>query len=79
MNPRVKKVIPSDNYTLKLFFTNGEIKLYDVSPLLGHGVFAKLQDVNIFKQARITHGTVEWPEEIDICPDTLYEDGKTAG
>ena len=78
MNPRVKKVIPSDDYTLKLYFTNGEIKLYDVSPLLGQGVFTKLQDINIFKQARITHGTVEWPEEIDICPDTLYEGGKTA-
>ena len=75
MNPRVIKVIPNKDHTLILHFSNGEIKRYDVSPLIKKGgVFSKLNDINIFNQAQVTLGTVEWPGEIDICPDTLYED-----
>jgi len=32
MNPRIKKVIPLENFKLRLFFTNGEEKIYDCSP-----------------------------------------------
>lgn len=76
MNPRVEKVIPNDDYTLVLYFTNGDVRKFDVSPLLDQGVFSQLKDISIFKQAHVTYGTVEWPGEIDICPDTLYEDGQ---
>jgi len=75
MNPRINKVLPNDDYTLTLYFTNGEVKKYDVRPLLEQGVFKQLKDLSIFKQARVSYGTVEWRGEIDICPDTLYEDG----
>jgi hypothetical protein len=37
------------------------------------GVFQELRDVDYFKQARPEGGTVVWPHEQDICPDTLYE------
>ena len=76
MNPRVNKVITNEDYTLILYFTNGEVKKYDVAPLLNQGVFNQLKDLSLFKQAHVTYGTVEWPGEIDICPDTLYEDGR---
>jgi hypothetical protein len=26
--------------------------------------------------AKVEHGTVVWPHEQDICPDTLYLEGK---
>jgi hypothetical protein len=76
MNPRVMKVFPNDDYTLILHFSNGEIKKFDVHPLLGQGVFTNLQDKSVFKMVQVSLGTVEWPGEIDICPDTLYEDGQ---
>ncbi|MFH1862292.1 MAG: DUF2442 domain-containing protein [bacterium] len=72
MNPRITEVIPTDNYKLRLVFTNGERKIYDCSGLLNFGVFQELQDKNYFKQVKILHGTVVWPHEQDICPDTLY-------
>ncbi len=74
MNPRVKSVTPSDNYRLHLTFTNGEQGIYDCSPLLDFGVFRELQDPAYFRQVRVLHGSVAWPHEQDICPDTLYED-----
>ena len=41
---------------------------------LNFGVFQELQDKHYFKQAKISGGTVVWPHEQDICPDTLYLD-----
>ena len=74
MNPRVKSVFPTENHMLDLVFTNGEERVYDCSPLLGFGVFEELRDKLYFKQARVEYGTVVWPHEQDLCPDTLYED-----
>ena len=74
MNPRVASVSATDDHKLELTFTNGEVGIFDCSDLLDFGVFKELQDISYFKQARIEGGTVVWPHEQDICPDTLYED-----
>ncbi len=76
MNPRVAAVVAKDDYKLELAFANGELGAYDCAPLLSFGVFQELQDVQYFKQARVQGGTVVWPHEQDICPDTLYEDSR---
>ena len=74
MNPRIQTVIPRRNYTLRIIFTNGEVGEYDCSRLLDFGVFSELRDPNYFNQIRVQNGTVAWPHEQDICPDTLYVD-----
>ncbi len=76
MNPRVKNVSTTDQYILQLVFTNDEKAIYDCSPLLEFGVFQELKDTHYFKQAYVCGGTVVWPHEQDICPDTLYLDSK---
>jgi len=76
MNPRVKKIIPRSDYTLVIVFKNDETKLYDCKPLLDFGIFQELKDLNYFFKAKAEHGTVVWPHEQDICPDTLYLDSK---
>jgi len=73
MNPRVTAVAAKDDYTLQITFSNGEVRVYDCAPLLDFGVFKELRDLNYFRQARAEGGTVVWPHEQDICPDTLYE------
>jgi len=79
MNPRVKLVSALANYKLYIEFTNGECGVYDCSPLLDFGVFKEFKDFHYFKKARVLDGTVVWPHEQDICPDTLYLDSeKTA-
>ncbi|MFH1009238.1 MAG: DUF2442 domain-containing protein [Candidatus Latescibacterota bacterium] len=74
MNPRVATVIATDGYKLRLVFTNGEQGIYDCAHLLDFGVFQEFRDKHYFKQAKLWHGTVAWPHEQDICPDTLYID-----
>ena len=72
MNPRVKAVQATDDYKLELLFTNGEQGVYDCADLLDFGVFKELQDKAYFRRVSLLHGTVAWPHEQDICPDTLY-------
>ena len=79
MNPRVKSVEPLSGYRLKIVFTNGETGVYDCQPLLDFGVFAELRDETYFRRVRAELGTVAWPHEQDICPDTLYEDSLREG
>jgi hypothetical protein len=76
MNPRVTAVVAKDDHRLEITFSNGEVRVYDCAPLLDFGVFRELRDLNYFKQARAEGGTVVWPHEQDICPDTLYEDSQ---
>jgi hypothetical protein len=74
MNPRVKAVVAKDDYKLEITFTSDEVGIFDCTHLLGFGVFTELEDIRYFRQARAEGGTVVWPHEQDICPDTLYED-----
>jgi len=74
MNPRIIEVTPTENFKLKLVFDNGEKGLYDCSELLNFGVFKELQNRTYFNQVKVLDGTVVWPHEQDICPDTLYLD-----
>ena len=77
MNPRVKHVSALADYKLEIEFTNGEQGIYDCAHLLNFGVFKELKDQNYFSKATVLDGTVTWPNEQDICPDTLYlESGK---
>jgi hypothetical protein len=50
--------------------TEGEV---DLSYLAGRGVFAAWNDQGTFAQVRLgSHGAIEWPGELDLCPDSLY-------
>ena len=74
MNPRVKNVVPEKNYLLHLWFTNGEEGVFDVKPYLDYEVFQALRDENMFRTVRPFIGTIQWANEADLCPDTVYLD-----
>jgi hypothetical protein len=44
-----------------------------------YGVFAVLKDPNLFAQVHCKQGFVEWPGEIDIAPDAMYDEIKARG
>lgn len=72
MNPHVTRLTPQAKHRLLLEFSNGETRLFDLSPWLDQGVFHVLRDSPEFAQARVVDGSVEWPGEIDLSYDTLY-------
>jgi hypothetical protein len=71
-------VKPLDDYKMEIVFENNEKKIFDVSPYLELGVFAKLKDKKLFAQVKISYDTVEWPEGIDLDPEVLYQNSYTA-
>jgi hypothetical protein len=73
MNPRVTDVEPQPDYKLKVTFTNGEVRVFDVKPYLGTGIFQQLHDIEMFNSVRPVLGSIQWKNEADLCPDTLYE------
>lgn len=66
-------VKPQEGFKLELKFNTGEIKLFDATPYLEKGVFKKLKDEALFKQAYVAFDTVCWPDNLDISPETLYD------
>ncbi|MDR3236425.1 MAG: DUF2442 domain-containing protein [Prevotellaceae bacterium] len=74
MNPRVVDVKPADNYTVKVWFNNGEKGIFDVKPYLDYEVFQPLKEEKMFQTVRPFVGTIQWANEADLCPDTVYLD-----
>jgi hypothetical protein len=71
MNIVTVKALPG--FRLELHFDNGESGVADLSEFVGRGVFAAWEKPGVFDQVRVTsEGAVEWPGEIDMCPDALY-------
>jgi hypothetical protein len=74
----VVKVEAKPDYTLLLEFENGEKRLFDMSPYMDKKPFARLKGSPLFTRATIENGTVVWPGEIDIAPETLYDKSRPA-
>ena len=67
-------VIPLDGYKLLLTFKGGEKRLFDLSGKLDLPAFSPLKDKNFFNTAHISGHTVAWSDDVDYCPDCLYQE-----
>jgi hypothetical protein len=64
---------PLKDFRLELNFDNGESGIVDLSSFAGRGVCSEWKKPGVFEQVKVTdQGAVEWPGEIDFCPDALY-------
>ena len=79
-NPLLKVVAAEyvRDYTLRLTFNTGEVRLVDFTPLMQKGICRKLQDLDYFKSFRLDPFTVDWNDEIGFAPQYLYERGMAA-
>ena len=79
-NPLLKVVAAEyvRDYTLRLTFNTGEVRLVDFTPLMQKGICRKLQDLEYFKSFRLDPFTVDWNDEIGFAPRYLYERGMAA-
>lgn len=69
----VVKVKTRPGYLLELEFENGECRLFDMTSLMDKKPFERLKVNALFFGAHVDYGTVVWPGNIDIAPETLYD------
>lgn len=69
---KVLEAKANDDLTLDLKFSDGSLRRFDAKPYLDKGIFRQLKDINYFRKLTIAYGTVQWPDEQDFAPETLY-------
>lgn len=69
----VIRVEAKSDYTLFLEFENGECRRFDMAPYIDQKPWLRLKNSPLFERAFVSLGTVSWPGNIDIDPETLYE------
>jgi Protein of unknown function (DUF2442) len=74
----VISVIPQPGFQLLLTFANGELRQFDMRPLLAMKPWSRIAAPALFAKAHVDYGTVVWPGEIDIAPETLLLDSVPA-
>ena len=72
---KVVAVKANPDYTLDLRFNDGSVKRFDVKPYLKYEAFKEMNDWSYFKQVTVAFGTVQWPNQQDIGPETLFIEG----
>lgn len=73
--PLLIEATPASGYVVHVRFEDGLTADVDLSYLLDYGgVFEPLRDFEYFRQLRADAeaGTIVWPNEADIAPETLY-------
>ncbi len=73
-NPRVVSACAVDDTHVAVSFSDGTNGTLGVGPYLQFPAFAPLNDHSFFRRAHAAHGTVVWSDEIDLCPDTVWEE-----
>lgn len=73
--PLLIEATPLDGYVVHVRFEDGTVGDVDLAYLREYGgVFEPLRDPAFFRQLRADAeaGTIVWPNEADIAPETLY-------
>ncbi len=74
LSPDAVSVTPLENRVLRVRFSNGELRDFDLKPLLSRKCFQSLESDVLFQTAHVSYGVVTWANGVDIDPEWLYED-----
>ena len=85
MLKQIIQVKPTNDFQVYSYFSDGEVRLYNVAPLIkAGGVFTILSDIEVFKsKCTVMNGTLAWDiagnfDEyncIDVDPESVYLKG----
>ncbi len=76
--PRIIAVSVVGKAAVRVAFEDGEVRVFDVTPLLTCGVFRRIADREAFASVSVVEGGggIEWPAGPDLSANRLYFDGK---
>jgi Protein of unknown function (DUF2442) len=73
---RIKHATPISGYRLRLTLSDGSVVERDLEALLEGPVFESIRhDPELFRQVKVERGTLSWPGDVDLCPDTILWNG----
>lgn len=81
---QIIQVYPMENYDVAVYFVDGNIKKYNVSHLVGKGVFKVLEDKDFYiNNCTVLNNNLAWTFDgnydpyncLDIDPFVIYEKG----
>lgn len=78
---RIPKVVEAEvlpPYGLRLVFDDGLVREIDLSGDLWGSMFEPLKDPDYFGRVVVDHGTVMWPNGLDLDPLVLHGDFEPA-
>ncbi len=73
--PLLIEATPTRGFAVRVAFDDGTAGEVDLSYLVDYGgVFEPLRDPDYFRRLRadLEAGTIVWPNDADIAPETLY-------
>lgn len=74
--PRIIEVTVRPPYGLIIKFDDGLVREVDLSNELWGPMFEPLKDPSVFAKVRVDHGTVVWPNGMDLDPVVLHGDAE---
>lgn len=70
---RIIAASPVGHFRVLLRFDNDTSGIVDLGHLAGRGVFRAWDQDGVFERVSISPaGALQWPGDIDLCPDSLY-------
>jgi len=73
---RIRAVVPLEEFTVRLEFTDNTTRDIDLKPYLHGSIFEPMRkDPRVFRAMRIDPriGTIVWDNGADMDPDVLYK------
>lgn len=75
---RIRAVEPLQGRSVRLTLSDESEVERDLTDLLDGPVFVRIAAEDaVFRQVRAIDGTLVWPDDVDIAPETLIWDGPT--
>jgi hypothetical protein len=72
----IAAVQPLDGPVVRLSLTNGDTVERDLTDLLRGPLFDPIaRDPALFRSVTVVYGTLAWPGDVDIAPETLIWNG----
>ena len=80
----IKQIIKvNDDFSVVCLFNNNETRSIDLSEWVeqfkegNDGWASRIADIHYFRKVQLdSYGTLQWDNQLDFCPDVLYEMSK---